>query len=80
MSDFGEGNLTLLHLFDKGAVDGTVGEIVVDAGGQRFARGFFAIGGDAMRFVEHLQAVAVGSDEAGEAPLLGAELFRAASD
>ena len=64
------GTVPLLHLPDQRAVDGAVGEVVVDAGGKRQARGIGLLAGHVMGCGQHLQPIAVGGDEAAESPLL----------
>ncbi len=61
---------SLLYLPEQRAVDGAVGEVVVNSGCERHAGGVGVVRGDVVGFSEHLQAVAVGGDVAAESPLL----------
>ena len=71
----GDGNSSILYLLHQGAVDGAIGQIEIDAGGERFSCGFGGIGGHTVSAVQHLQAFAIGGDVAGESPLLAQDLF-----
>ena len=68
--DFSLRDFALAHLFDQRRVNGAIGEIEVYARGQRLARGVGLIGGDMMRFHQHLQTSAIRGHVAAEAPFL----------